>query len=228
MPDKVQNQRKSIKHAIIDKTNKNMLIAVAVATFVFMFSLFAAKALISQSLYHGRIISEKESALDQLKENKASLEELEKSFTAFKSEPVNILGGSSTGEGPLDGDNAVIVLAALPSGYDYPALSSSFEKILRNGGYDIGSIGGTEDSSLASNNIASGIATPIEIPYSFTVSSNSAGTSRLLDTLESSIRPMYVDSLRIQIGENILQSTINLHTYFTQPKTFQLGAKEIK
>ncbi len=229
MPDKVFSSQKSVKHEIVDKANKRMLLAVAFATFVFVFSAFAAKALISQSLYQGRIISEKEKALDQLEDNKQSLEELKKSFTAFQDETINILGGNPSGEGPLDGKNAKLVLDALPGSYDYPALSSSFEKILRDGGYDIDSIGGTEDTSLAvSGETASGTAQPVEVPYAFSVSSNSDGTQRLLETLEKSIRPMYVDNMQIQIGESILQTRLSLHTFFTQPKTFELGTKEVK
>ena len=229
MPGKVITSHKSVKHEIIDKNNSRMLVAVGMATFVFIFSIFAVRALISQSLYHGRVIREKELALRQLKENEDTVEDLKKAYETFESEEVNILGGNPTGEGALDGSNTKIVLDALPSKYDYPALSSSFEKILRDGGYDIGSIGGSEDSKLSlSGDKATKNVKPVEIPYQFTVNSDTEGLKRLLETLERSIRPMFVDNLEIQAGETVLQSQVTLRTYFTQPKTFEVGTKVVK
>jgi hypothetical protein len=229
MPGKVVTAHKSVKHEIIDKSNSRMLIAVALATFVFIFSIFAVRALISQSLYHGRVIREKELSLNQLKENEQTVTELRTAYDLFEAEEINILGGNPGGQGALDGSNTKLVLDALPSKYDYPALSSSFEKILRDGGYDIGSIGGSEDTSLAeSSEKATKDVKPVEIPYEFTVNSDTEGMKRLLQTLERSIRPMYVDSLEIQAGETILQAQVSLRTYFTQPKTFEVGSKVVK
>ncbi len=228
MPSKVSLGHKSVKHDIIDRTNSRMILMVGIATFIFVASGFAAKSLISQSLYQNRVISEKEKALSQINTNKKSLEELKKSFDSFQSQTENILGGSSTGEGPLDGKNASLILDALPSEYDYPGLSSSFEKILKEGGYTIGSIGGTEDPTLAANSEPARSITPTEIPYAFTVRTDVEGMKKLLGTLERSIRPMYVDSMQIQVGDNILQARVGLHTFFTQTKTFDLGSKEIK
>jgi hypothetical protein len=228
MPSKVSRGHKSVKHDIIDKTNSRMILTVGIATFIFVFSVFAAKALISQSLYQNRIITEKESTLSQINSNKKALEELKKSFDSFQSQAENILGGSSTGNGPLDGKNAELILDALPSKYDYPGLSSSFEKILKEGGYTIGSIGGTEDPTLASINEPVRKTTTTEIPYAFTVNTDVEGMKKLLSTLERSIRPMYVDSMQIQVGDNLLQARVGLHTFFTQTKTYDLGSKEIK
>ncbi|HMT19186.1 MAG TPA: GspMb/PilO family protein [Candidatus Saccharibacteria bacterium] len=229
MPSKVITSHKSVKHDAIDKSNNRTIIAVGTATFVFIFSAFAVRALISQSLYHGRVIREKELALSQLKENEQSIDELKKTYESFESEEINILTGNPAGNGALDGTNVKLVLDALPSKYDYPALSSSFEKILRDGGYDIGSIGGAEDSGLAESSAkAIKDVKPVEIPYVFSVNADTEGLVRLLETLEHSIRPMYVDQLEVQVGDTVLQAQVTLRTYFTQPKTFELGSKEIK
>jgi len=141
-------------------------------------------------------------------------------------EPENILGGSIEGDGPLDGDNGKIVLDSLPSAYDYPALSSSFEKILKDGGYTTSSIGGTEDRSVITT--PTGDVRPIEIKYSFSITATIGRTKDLLSTLERSIRPMYIDSVKIQVGDNSLTTNISLHTYYTQEKTFELGSKVVK
>ena len=228
MPNILSKGHKSVKHDIIDKTNSKTIVTVAVATFILVFSLFAGRALISQSLYHTRVISEKEKSLKQLTENEKAIKELEKSFSSFTSQATNIIGGNAGGVGPLDGTNDKIILDALPEKYDYPGLSSSFEKILRDGSYDIGSIGGTEDPTAAAAGNTAGVIVPTVIPYAFTVSSDVDGIRRLLETLERSIRPMYVDNLQLQAGENILQTRVSLHTFFAHSKTFELGSKEVK
>lgn len=73
MPSKVNKGHKSVKHEIIDKTNSHMIFTVGIATFIFVFSVFASKSLISQSLYQNRVISEKEKALSQINSNKKHL-----------------------------------------------------------------------------------------------------------------------------------------------------------
>lgn len=224
---KTSRTHTSIKHDIISRDSTRIVVAVAITVFLIVFCGFAIKTLFSQSLYHNRVISEKEKTLDRLKQNKDALETLEQSYNAFVSEPENILGGNPNGLGPIDGNNRKIVLDALPGKYDYPALSSSFEKILVEGGYNVGSIGGAEQRNVEQTATAN--VTPIEIPYKFTFTSTLEETKTLLRTLESSIRPMHVDRLSVQIGgEGILTTSVTLHTFYTQPKTFELGSKEIE
>jgi hypothetical protein len=139
--------RVSIKHSIIDKANTTMLVAVSVAVFIAVFSSFAIKALLDQSFFHQRVISEQKDSLKVLEKNNESATELRKSYVTFATEAINAIGGSAEGDGPRDGDNARIVLDALPAEYDFPAVSSSIEKILVDGGYQISSIGGEEDAS---------------------------------------------------------------------------------
>jgi hypothetical protein len=205
-----------------------MLVTVGVATFIVFFCIFAVRALLIQSSYNREVIKIKETALRQVNENKKTIVEIETAYRSFKNTPVNLLGGVASGDGAQDGDNAKLILDALPSKYDFPALSSSFEKILTEGGYDVDGLGGSEDSALSSSNEPTGKAEPIAVSYDFSVSADLNGTKRLLQTLERSIRPMHVDNLSIQVGGSILQTKVDLHTYFTQPKTFQLTSKEVK
>ncbi len=232
MATKVNKTHKSVKHEIIDKDNTNTVIAVAAATFVVVFCLFAARALFSQSLYHGRVISEKEKALTQLRTNQQELSTLEASYSTFNGQSTNILGGSSTGAGTLDGNNAQIVLDALPNAYDYIGLSSSFEQLLRDGGYTIESIGGSEQGGLsdatttATTGSSSSVAT--EIPYSLSFIASTERTQDFIQTLERSIRPIYVDAIQIQAGENTLLTGLTLRTFYADEKSFTLGSTEVE
>ncbi len=228
MPQKASAGHKSIKHDIIDKTNTTTLVAVGTAIFIVVFSLFAIKALFSQSLYHNRVSGAKEETLKLLEKNQEDLVTLKKSYDAFVDEKQNILGGNPEPEakGGIDGRNDKLVLDALPDKYDYPALASSFEKILKDGGYLIEALGGQEDSGLVSSDQAN--AEVVEVPYSFSFTASQDRTKELLTTLERSIRPMYVDSLDMSISSGNINTQLSLHTFFAYPKTFELGSKEVK
>ncbi len=224
---KVSRAQRSIKHDIISKDSTRIVAAVAVSVFIIVFCGFAIKTLFSQSLYHNRVISEKETTKKRLEDNEKALVTLKQSYDAFVNSSENILEGSPSGTGPVDGNNAKIVLDALPGAYDYPALSTSFEKILVDGGYKVDTLGGTEDSSIKA--APTGKAIPVAVPYGFTITAPFAQTFTLLQTLERSIRPMHVDRLGIQVEANgDMRMQVTLHTYFTQQKAYELGSKEVK
>ena len=223
----------SIKHGIVDKANTTMLASIAGAIFIVVFCAFAVQALVSQSLYQQRVIDEKRDALEVLRSNKTAADELRTSYESFATEEINVLGGEKEGNGPKDGDNAKIVLDALPSEYDYPALSSSLEKILLDGGYQIQSIGGSEDRSQTpvddgSDSVVSAAPEPIEIPYPFSIETSPEGTLQLLTILESSIRPFYVDSLRLTGQGNNLSVSIDLKTFYQPATGLQISTKEVR
>lgn len=218
----------SVKHDIISKNNSKVVIIISLTTFLVVFCIFASKALFSQSSYYSRVIKEKKIALKQLEANQEPLNQLAESYKSFGSTQVNIIGGNPTGQGPNDGNNIELTEDSLPSLYDFPALTSSFEKILKNAGVENKSIGGQEDSALSENTSPNGESVGLEIPYSVSVTADQTKTKQLLQTLEKSIRPIYVTGLQIQIGTSTLDSVINLKTFYTQESVYTLGSKEIK
>ena len=222
----------SEKHSIIDKANSRMLVMISVAVFIVVFSAFATQALISQSFYHNRVISEKKKALSTLQDNNEAVEELEQSYISFVTEPVNVIGGNPEGTGPRDGDNAKSVLDSLPSTYDYPAVSSSVEKILLDGGFQIDAVGGQEDASLLDEGESTTITTsqpdPVEIPYPFSVSTDVESAVRLLQILESSIRPFSINTLTLTGQQNNLQIDIDLNTYYQPASGLVITTKEVQ
>ena len=144
-------ENRSVKHVQIDKANSRMVAIVAMAAFVVVFSLVASRALLGQRSYQARVIAGKQKAVKQLKDNITSVDSLVKSYSVFVSSSTNVLGGNSTGTGAQDGDNAKLVLDALPSQYDFPALATSLEKILTSKNYKINSITGTDDEIKQQN-----------------------------------------------------------------------------
>jgi hypothetical protein len=118
----------STKRVAIDKASAQMVIAMAIASFVAVFSLIASNAVWSQHGYLSRVTKEKEKAHSQLQANVKAVDGLTSAYRAFVSTPTNVIGGPSDGTGDNGGDNARIVLDALPPQYDFPALTSSLEK----------------------------------------------------------------------------------------------------
>src|SRR5690606_29874356 len=132
----------STKRLQINKTNATMVAILALSSMITVFSLVAARTLIQKSTYQQRIISERQDANKQLEENIESVSELVQKYRDFDSAAENVIGGSSdpVATGERDGPNSRIVLDALPSIYDFPALATSLEKILTDGGYQIDGI----------------------------------------------------------------------------------------
>src|ERR1700704_4051284 len=133
------------KRSMITKANSTMVLVTSVAAFVVVFSLVASRALMSQAGYQGRVISGKKTALTQIKTDLSARDSLVASYNTFVGTPQNIIGGDPAGTGDNSGDNAKIVLDALPSKYDFPAMTASLEKIINSQSLQILNITGTDE-----------------------------------------------------------------------------------
>jgi len=219
----------SLKHGAISKANTQMVAIVAVASFISVFSLIAAKTVLSQNAYQSKVIKAKESAHQQLQKNITAADSLVSSYQEFVAPSTNIIGGNTTGTGDKDGDNGKIILDALPSSYDFPALASSLEKILTGQSLKVGSISGTDDQVNQEGNVSSPSPTPVPIPFSFSVSdANYDAIKQLVNTLQSSIRPIQIDTLTIAGGGNNMTATITAHTYYQPAKNLQITKQVVK
>lgn len=218
----------SIKYIAINKANTQMVIAVSIASFITVFSLVAAHSLWGQKSYQSRVTTAETQANTQLKANIQSVNALVSSYQGFVNTPNNVLGGSSTGSGSIDGDNATIVLDALPSKYDFPALIASLEKLLKAQNFNVTAISGTDDE-VAQSASASSTPQPIAMSFSFTVSNaNYTSVQALIATLEKSIRPIQIDTMTLSGGANDMQLTINAHTYYQPEKDLKVTTKVVK
>jgi hypothetical protein len=117
----------SSKHLAINKANAQIVGIVAAAAFISIFCLVASKAVLSQNSYNARVISAKEKAHKQLQNNLKAVNNLTISYKAFDETATNVIGGTAGGTGDNDGSNSKIIIDALPSAYDFPALTSSLE-----------------------------------------------------------------------------------------------------
>lgn len=222
MPKKHSSQKRNQ----IDKANSTMFIVVAVTAFVVVFSLVASKALWARMSYQNRIIAAKEKARDQLEANIGTVDNLVVSYKAFVETPDNIIGGSPSGKGDKDGDNSKVILDALPSKYDFPGLTTSVEKILKNNGSSINSISGTDDEVAQSTAVDSN--SPVAMSFKMSANGTYDSTQKLLSLLQRSIRPVHIKQLDFSSNEKGVEVSVTADSFYQPEKTLTIKKKVIK
>jgi len=217
------------KRLAISKANTQMIAVVGVASFVAVFCLVASKAVWSQYQYQARVTSVKTKALTQLQQNITAFNSLSSSYDSFDGQDKNIIGGSRTGTGNNDGSNPQIILDALPPSYDFPALTSSLEKILTNGSFTVSSITGTDDQINQQANVSSNAPQPVPMPFAFTVTNaNYTSVQALMNTLQQSIRPIPIDTIELSGGVNNMTLAVTAHTYYQPATSLNITEKVVK
>lgn len=216
----------SLRRVQIDKDNTYIFVAVASAAACLIFSLVATQALWKQAGYNNRVKKEMETTRNILRTNLSNLESLESSYKAFVEQPTNIIGGSSTGTGDRDGDNAKITLDAMPSVYDYPGMVTGFNKVLNTHEFGDVAITATDDEIAQKAN-----TTPqaVEIPVSFSGSGDFNAAQAFLKRLNNMIRPIKVSSLAFSgSSEGNITVSVQASTNYQPKKHFQVTTKEVK
>lgn len=242
----------STKRLLIERANSTIVVVVGVAAFVTAFSLVASRSLLAKRAYQAKVIAAQEKARDQLHHNLEAVDTLKTSYQEFVSRPENIIGGSSTGQGERDGDNAKIILDALPSKYDFPALAASLEKILIDRNYRIRSITGT-DNELAQNTTGAAATTApttgnqapvpplptqtqvpgqtaaVDMPFELSAEGAYGSMIELLTVFQNSIRPLYVQKLRFTAQDGgVVEVTINGNSYYQPEKTLNIKSEVVQ
>ena len=217
----------SSKALALSKTNARMVGIVGAASFIVIFCLVASSSLLSQSRYQARVATSKESAKKQLDANISAYNSLQNSYNKFNDSNPNAINGNSKGNGDNDGNNAKITLNSLPSVYDFPALTSSIEKMLKDRNINFTSISGTDDPA-GQNASSSGTPTAIKIPFGFTATTNYGSAQNLFSSMEKSIRPLVIDQVNVSGSSSNMTITMTAHTYYQPAKEFKIETKVVK
>ncbi|MCA9332313.1 hypothetical protein KDA00_00365 [Candidatus Saccharibacteria bacterium] len=215
----------SLRHLQIDKSNSTILMATAAAAATLIFSLVALQSLWSQARYNVKVIKAKEQTVKQLKQNVSSLDELISSYESFVAEPTNIIGGSSTGEGDRDGDNAKIILDSMPSVYDFPGTITGFTKIVTGKGFTPETPTGTDEEVTQSINTDPQV---VEVPIVFGARGSVEAIQEFVTLLERSVRPVNIRVINFSGDETGLTATAETKTYYQPKKEFQVTTEVVK
>ncbi|HUD07764.1 MAG TPA: type 4a pilus biogenesis protein PilO [Candidatus Saccharimonadales bacterium] len=221
--------RINTKRLKLDQINTIIVVTISVAAVVAVFTIVASKMLISQYAYQKRVISAENTALTQFKDDAQATTYLKSAYESFINTNTNVLGGSPNGTGVNDGTNAQIVLDALPSKYDYPALLSSLEQLLENNpNTTVGSFGGTDEQLTQQSDQTSINPVPVAMPFSFSVTAPYADIQTLINTLQLCIRPINIQSINFNGNDNALTMSISANTYYQPEKIFNISSEIIK
>lgn len=220
--------RLSSKKLAIDKAYGTMMLAVGIGAFVVVFSLVASKSLYTQMRYQNKVSSQKEDTLKTIKNNVKTADQLTISYQEFANAATNVLGGNPQGDADRDGDNPRIILDALPSKYDFPALTTSIEKLLNDNGFGITKMEGSDDEVAQSAQQSSESPTPIEMPFSVEVAASSQQGKNVMELFERSIRPMQIQKITVSNENGEFKVTINGKTYFQPEKSLNVKSEVVK
>ncbi|MFZ1249570.1 MAG: hypothetical protein WAQ24_04585 [Candidatus Saccharimonadales bacterium] len=212
----------SSKQLMIDKANTTILVVVSVAAFLVVFTGVACKTLMKQYSYQQRIISGKRTAIDQIRKDIEASKQLNTSYQSFIQTSQNAIGGNPNGVGQQDGNNAKIVLDALPSRYDFPALTTSLETLVATQNVKINSIAGVDEEVSQSANRSSITPQPVPIPFQLSTASDYEGVKRVIEALERSIRPIKIKTIDISGNQRELTLSIDAETYYQTAKSLNI------
>jgi len=216
----------------ITRDQSTMILIIAIATVVTVFCLVSTKALLSQASYQRRVINARHSATQQLQANIQNATTLTTQYNnVFEgSSATNVLGGKNTTDPsaqPPDGDNGRIVLDALPTTYDFPALLTSMSKLFANDNIGSPSIGGT-DSTTTTSSQSSSNPQPVGISLAIAGTGNYRNVQNLVKDLERSIRPFDITKLTLSGNESTMSISMQVNTYYQSAKAINATSKEIR
>jgi hypothetical protein len=233
----------SLKRIQIDKATSNMVIAASIAAFILIFTIISSHTLLKVLSYQNRVINAKSADVTTLNNDLTASHQLINSYQKFVSPTTNLLGSPSTGSGQNNGDNAKIVLDALPSVYDYPALTTSIQNMLTNQGVTINSITGTDQQasvtpSTSTSSAAAAPATPsttstnvgsaVGMPFSFSIEGPYANLQNVIKTFERSIRPFQIQTLDFSGDQSNITLTVSAQSFYQPATGFNVTTETLK
>lgn len=220
----------TFKKPNMNQPQTRMLVTITIATTVSVFCLLAAKDLFNQAAYHRHVLGARRNAIAQLQSNINNLSTLKTQYDSFSASNPNFLGGTSTTDPnalPPDGDNARLVLDALPSKYDFPALISSVSKIISlNQITNPGIAGSDQTATIDSSPLAN--PQPVQIPLSISGLTTYNGAENMIRDFERSTRPFDITKLQISGPSGSLSISASLNTYFQPAKVLSTGLQEVQ
>jgi len=216
------------KRLMIDKANNLIIVVMAAAAFVTVFSLVSSKTLINQSEYQNRVISAKNKAVRQLNSDITAVQALNSSYQAFNAETPNVIGGDPAGTGQNQGDNADIILDALPYQYDFPALITSLNSLLSAQGVQVSDLSGTDEQLTESTSASTNTPQAVDMPFSVTLSGSYQAIENVINQLQASIRPMQIQTIQLSGNQSSMSMELSVQTYFQPAKSFKISSEAVR
>ncbi|MCL5113114.1 MAG: hypothetical protein M1554_01380 [Patescibacteria group bacterium] len=217
----------SLKQIQINKDLKIIMLWAGSATFIVLFCLISIYSMSKVFNYQNQVLLDNNKALSILKNDQSAENNLVKSYQNFNNSPTNIIGGVSSSDTQNNGNNTKIILDALPSALDYPALLSSVQSLLGSEGVTINSITGAGNQS-SSSTTNSNSSTPQSLTFSFSVSGPYSNIQNVISTFERSIRPMQFQSIDLSGNQSSMNLTATVQTYYQPMVGFNVSTENLE
>lgn len=216
------------KRSLISKANSTMVLSTTVAAFILVFTLVAGKSLAGQMAYQNKVIDAKKTALKHLKDDLKARDTLQQSYDAFLAQNPNVLGGDPNSTGDKNGNNAQLVLDALPSRYDFPALTTSIEKMVESQNLKIIGISGTDEEASQSANATSPNPQPVPMPFQVQVNGSYQSVKDFTNTMQRSIRPFQIQTIELTGDQSSMLARISAQSFYQPEKSLNITTQVVK
>lgn len=195
----------STKRQAIEDAKQTVLMVVVIAAVIVSIALVTVNFLYDLSRYNARVIAEKEEAVETINANIEAVSELVDSFRAFEEGPDLI---------PAQGEknNSSIVLDALPSKYDFPALATSMESIAKKSGLRLDSFSGQDQTASAVQSAAE--PSPVEIPFSLVLIGPYEDIQDFTNQVQTSIRTLTVDRVKLSGSDESIRAEVDIRAFY--------------
>ena len=203
---KVKGVEISTKHLQIQKASSTVFATVAIASVVVSFCLVFLNILWGTAQFNSRVHDKQEDVRDLLEDNLKAAPELEESFKNLE------ISASLIPEQPDDKKNSEIILDALPSKFDFPALVSSINNLAKETSVSLRSFQGTDVGEEAAQ--SSNRPEPVEIPFIIEVEGKYEAVKKFLRGIETSIRPFEVKKLNLSGTDGNMRVNVEAVTYY--------------
>lgn len=198
------------KRLAITKAKSTVILVMVLAAIVVSFCAVSINFLWDLRGYNARVSTEKNKAKDTLRANVEAVSKIRQSYSLFE-------------QGNIKSEK---VLNALPSVYDYAALMTSIDSLVKRSGMLLDTISSDDESEKA---IESQIEpTPVEIPFNISVVGSYTGLQNLISNFNRSIRPMQIKQMKISGSDKNIKADITFVTYYQPKINIDIEYKEIK
>lgn len=210
------------KRQLIQDSARKMFAWVAGASVLIGFALVISWFLFQQIAYKEKVLAAKAATLSTLKENNEIAPKLADNVRVLESN-----SALNSVKAKQDENAVQVVLDALPSENNQFALGASMQRVLIVGS-DIKMESFSMDQSAGGIKIKSPNPDAKVIPFSLVVSSGDPNAVKdMIKRLESSIRTIQIDNLKLEKSATRMTATIRGHAYYVPAKTIQLTEKVV-
>ena len=219
------------KRTQIRKTNRMMLLWIAIASVVVGSALVVSFFLVQKLFFNERVLGEKEKTMSTLENNNKAIPDLKDQIRVLDTNAALATVKANPNDQALQ-----VILDALPSDANSLALGSSLQYKLLAGipnlsieslqvdpviGVEVSGDAAVEDASQ--NSVSSN-----QITFQFSVTGDQAALKQVLTNLERSIRAIDITSLRIENQGTLQLMSVQGRAFYEPAKSVELYDKAVK